>query len=98
MRLTTHPDIWTMLNINNVYFDNMVIQIYPSELQLNKANTSDTKSAFFRFCICQFLMIFVSTKIYDKRADFDFKIVTFPFQMVMFLALHPMESQLISFC
>ena len=27
-------------NINNVYFDNMVSQIYPSELQLNEANTS----------------------------------------------------------
>ena len=32
------------LNINNVYFDTMVI--YPSELQLNKANTSDTEAAF----------------------------------------------------
>ena len=30
-----------ILNINNVYFDNMVSQIYPSELQLNKANTAD---------------------------------------------------------
>ena len=27
-----------ILNINNVYFDNMVCQIFPSELQLNKAN------------------------------------------------------------
>ena len=35
-----------ILNINNVYFDNMVSQIYLSELQLNKANTSDTKAAF----------------------------------------------------
>ena len=34
-----------ILNINNVYFDNMVSQIYPSKLQLNKANTSDTKAA-----------------------------------------------------
>ena len=34
-----------ILNINNVYFDNMVSQIYPSELQLNKANASDTKAA-----------------------------------------------------
>ena len=37
-----------ILNINNGYFDNMVSQIYPSELQLNKANTSDTEGAFFR--------------------------------------------------
>ena len=35
-----------ILNINNVYFDNMVSQIYPSELQLNKANTCDTDAAF----------------------------------------------------
>ena len=35
-----------ILNINNVYFDNMVSQIYPSELQLNKANTSDAEAAF----------------------------------------------------
>ena len=33
-------------NINNVYFDNMVSQIYPSEPQLNKTNTSDTEAAF----------------------------------------------------
>ena len=32
-----------ILNFNNVYFDNMVSKIYPSELQLNKAYTSDTK-------------------------------------------------------
>ena len=37
---------YCFLNINNVYFENMVSQIYPSELQLNKANTSDTKAAF----------------------------------------------------
>ena len=35
-----------ILNINNVYFDNMVSQIYPSELQIYKANTSDTQAAF----------------------------------------------------
>ena len=36
-----------ILNINNVYFDNMVSQIYPSELQLNTANTSDSEATFF---------------------------------------------------
>ena len=33
-------------NIDNVYFDNMVSQIYPSELQLYKASISDTQAAF----------------------------------------------------
>ena len=53
---TTSRYLNDILNINNVYFDNMVSQIYPSELQLNKANTSDTELAFF-ICICLFLMI-----------------------------------------
>ena len=43
---TTSIYLDDILNINNVYFYNMVRQIYPSELQLIKANTSDTKAAF----------------------------------------------------
>ena len=79
IRLTLHPDIWTIfLNINNVYLDNMVSQIYPSELQLNKANTSDTEAAFLDLHLSVSNDI-VSTKIYDKRDDFDFEIVNFPF-------------------
>ena len=56
----------------------MVSQIYHSELQLNKANTSDTVSAFLDFHLSISYDI-VSTKIYDKRDDFDFEIVNFPF-------------------
>ena len=43
---TTSRYLDDILNTNNVYFDNMVSQIYPSELQLNKAIASDTKAAF----------------------------------------------------
>ena len=56
----------------------MVSQIYPSELQLNKANTSDTEAAFLELNLSISNDIF-STKIYDKRDDFDFEIVNFPF-------------------
>ena len=73
---TTSRYLDDILNINNVYFDNMVSQIYPSELQLNKANTSDTEAAFLDLHLS---IIIVSTKIYDKRDDFDFEIVNFPF-------------------
>ena len=38
-----------LLNIDNPYFEGMVNQIYPSELQLNKANTSDTEAPLFGF-------------------------------------------------
>ena len=75
---TTFKYLDHILNINNVYFDNMVCQIYPSELQLNKANTSDTESAFLDLHLSISNDI-VSTKIYDKRDDFDFEIVNFPF-------------------
>ena len=40
---TTPRYLDDILNIYNVYFDNMVSQIYPSELQHNKANTADTE-------------------------------------------------------
>ena len=43
---TTSKYLDDILNINYAYFDNMVGQIYPSELQLNKANTSDTEATF----------------------------------------------------
>ena len=68
----------------------MVSQIYPSELQLNKANTSDIEAAFLDLDLSISNDI-VSTKIYDKRDNYDFEIVKFPFLMVIFLALHPME-------
>ena len=43
---TTSRYLDVISNVNNVYFDNMISQIYPSEHQLNKANTSDTVAAF----------------------------------------------------
>ena len=75
---TTSRYLDDILTINNVYFDNMVSQIYPSELQLNTANTFDTKAAFLDLHLSISNDI-VSTKIYDKCDDFDFEIVNFPF-------------------
>ena len=56
----------------------MVHRIYPAELQLNKANASDTESAFFDLNLSIHNNI-VSTKIYDKRDDLNFDIVNFQF-------------------
>ena len=67
-----------LLNIDNIYFDQMVDRIYPTELQLNRANSSDTEAPFFDLNLCISYGT-VSTKIYDKRNDFDFDIVNFPF-------------------
>ena len=48
----------------------MVDSIYSTELQLNKANSSIPRHLFF--------IMVVSTKIYDKRDDFNFDTVNFP--------------------
>ena len=56
----------------------MVNRIYPPKLQLNKANTSDTKAPFLDLHL-SISNGFVSSKIYDKRNDFHFDIVNFPF-------------------
>ena len=75
---TTYRYLDDILNINSVYFDNMLSQIYPLELQLNKANTSDTEAAFLDLHL-PISNDIVSTKIYDKRDEFDFEIVNFSF-------------------
>ena len=48
----------------------MVDRIYPTELQLHRANSSDTEAPFLDL-ICGT----ASIKIYDKRDDFDFDII-----------------------
>ena len=67
-----------LLNIDNIYLDRMVDRIYPTELQLNRANSSDTEAPFFDLNLC-ISNGTVSTKICDKRDDFDFDTVNFPF-------------------
>ena len=66
------------LNIDNPYFEGMVNQIYPPDLQLNKASASETEAPFLDLHL-SISNGFVSSKIYDKRDDFDFDIVNFPF-------------------
>ena len=55
-----------LLNIENIYIDQMVDRIYPSELHLSKASSSDTEAPFLDLNLC-IANGTVSTKIYDKR-------------------------------
>ena len=68
----------TFLNSDNRNFQGMVNQIYRPELQLNKANISDTEAP----CLDLHLSVangFISSKIY-KCDDFDFDIVNSVFE------------------
>ena len=66
-------DIFT---IDNREFEKHFPDIYPTELQLNKANTSD-KETFLDLNI-KVMGSDVHTSVYDKRDDFGFPIVNFP--------------------
>ena len=63
---STSRNMDDLLNIDNTYFDGMVKQIYPSELQLNKVNSSETEAPFLDLHLTV-SECFVSSKIYDKR-------------------------------
>ena len=89
-----------LLNIDNPLFEQMVAQIYPTELQINRANSSDTEAPFLDLNLSITNGI-VSSKIYDKRNDFSFEIVNFPFldgDVPRSPSYRVYISQLISFC
>ena len=67
-----------LINTDNLYFEQMVGQIYPAELQLNYANSSDTEAPVLNLDL-SIMNGIVSSKIYDKQDDFNFEIVNFPF-------------------
>ena len=65
-----------VLNIDNPYFEQMVGQIYPTELQLNTANSSYKEAPFLDLNLITNGIF--SSKIYEKRDDFNFEIINFP--------------------
>ena len=67
-----------ILALNNPDFGNFVKDIYPDELKLVKSNTDNQHTPFLDLDITLDNGALI-TKIYDKRDDFDFPIVNFPF-------------------
>ena len=67
-----------IFNIDNPMFSNYISNIYPPELTLNKANEDDTHASFLDLDL-SIINNTISSKIYDKRDDFNFDIVNFPF-------------------
>ena len=54
-----------LLDIGNIYFDQIVNRIYPTELRLNKANSSDTEAPFLDLNLCIYHGT-ISIKIYNN--------------------------------
>ena len=74
--LITLLDIWRYFDFN-IYTND----IYPVELSLNKANIDYIERLFLDLSI-HIDNGKLNTKIYNKRDDFSFPIVNYPFQMV----------------
>ena len=68
-----------LIVFNNKKFLDYLKEIYPSQLTVEKANKSDHLADYLdlKFIIDSGGKL--STRLYDKRDDFDFHIVNFPF-------------------
>ena len=74
---TRQTALLLLLTIDNPEFEKHIPDIYPAELQLNKANTSDKETSFLDSNI-KVIGSDIHTSVYDKRDDFGFPIVNFP--------------------
>ena len=68
-----------LIVFNNKKFGDYVNEIYPSQLTVEKANTSDDLANYLDLTFIIESNNRLYTKLYDKRDDFDFHIVNFPF-------------------
>ena len=76
---TTYRYLDDILHINNIYYDNMVINIYPAELQLNnKANTSGTETSFLD------LHLFISNDIVSTKISDNVTILILKLSISLF--------------
>ena len=74
----TYRYIDDVLSINNPNFSNWISLIYPPELEI-KETTDTASSASFLDLYLEFdASGHLSTRIYDKRDDFNFDIINFP--------------------
>ena len=68
-----------LIVFNNKKFGDYVKEIYPSQLTVEKANTSDDLANYLDLTFIIESNNRLYTKFYDKHDDFDFHIVNFPF-------------------
>ena len=60
-------------------FGDYVKEIYPSQLTVEEVNTSDDLANYLKVTFIMKINNRLYTKLYDKRDDFHFHIVNFPF-------------------
>ena len=68
-----------LIVINDKTFLDYIKEIYPSQLTVKKANKSDHPAGYLDLTFIIDSGGKLSTRLYDKRNDFNFHIVNFPF-------------------
>ena len=68
-----------LIVFNNKKFMEYVRDIYPAELSIEKANRSNDLANYLDLTFTIDKANRLNTKLYDKRDDFNFHIVNFPF-------------------
>ena len=68
-----------VLSFNNPRFGDYVDFIYPEELEIKDTTDSSTQASYLDILLGIDKDQHMTTKIYDKRDDFNFSIVNFPF-------------------
>ena len=67
-----------LLTLNNATFHSAITDIYPHELQLKKTTECETQLSYLDILVTMANGKY-STAVYDKRDDFNFNIVNFPY-------------------
>ena len=74
----TYRYIDDVLSINNSRFAEFLPLIYPPELEVKETTDTASSASFLDVCLEFDDSGQLSTKIYDKRDDYNFKIINFP--------------------
>ena len=75
-----------LIVFNNKKFLDYLKEIYPSQLTVEKANKSDRLAGYLDLTFITDSGGKLSTRLYDKRDDFGFHIVNFPFVSINILS------------
>jgi hypothetical protein len=84
-----------VLSINNRNFHKFVNLIYPDELKMKDITESDKSASYLGILLDIHSNGRLTTSLYDKRYDFDFAIVNFPF-LCSYIPLSPANGVYIS--
>ena len=68
-----------VLSLNNKHFSDLLHRIYPSELEIKDTTDTPNSASYLDLHLEYDRNGVLSTRIYDKRDDFNFQVVNFPY-------------------